>query len=189
MVRQQREHEVHQWNAEHGEEETYFAYWRIRDDLAFGVHSVDEQHRREEKADQEIGDGQVCDEKVEGLVNWFVRDIRVDHHSITERAQDDSEKIQRANERCGGSILLVVLHVSWLIVKTKLISGQRPDREQKEFCEVIFAACKSVNEKQWMWFMAQFRRREAMRNGIKLRFINRFFFVVIEVPATQVCCM
>ena len=51
MVRQQREHEVHQRNAEHGEEQAYFADWRVRDELASRVHSVDEQHRREQEAD------------------------------------------------------------------------------------------------------------------------------------------
>lgn len=29
--------------------------------------------------------------------------------------------------------------------------------------------------------MAQFRRREAIRKGIKLHFINRFFFAIIKV--------
>ena len=88
MVRQQWEHKIHQGNAEHGKKQADFAHRSVGYKLGPGVDSVDEKHRREEKANQQIGDRQVCDQEVERLADGVVGHIRIDHHTIAKRTHD-----------------------------------------------------------------------------------------------------
>ena len=110
MVSHQRKRKVQKRNANHGKKEGYLAKWRVANDPGFLVNSIGEQQRREQCADYEICDGQVCENEVECSMNGFVCDIGVYNHSIAESAKYDCYKIQRAYKRCCRGILLVEMH-------------------------------------------------------------------------------
>lgn len=74
------------------------------------MNSITEEQRGKQTADYEIGDGQVCQKKVEGFMSGFVSNISMDHDTSTERTEDDRSEIQRADEHCSHGVLLVELH-------------------------------------------------------------------------------
>ena len=157
MVSQQWENKIHQGNAEHGEKQADFANRCVCYKLSLGVHPIDEQHRGKKEGNQQIGDRQVGDEEVKCFSNGVVGHIRIDYQAIAEGSRNHGEDIQRANECCGNTILLIVIH-HWHLVSCgfkQSCKNRRDLRGPEELSEVISTTGGSENRRQneTMWFI------------------------------------